>query len=264
MNNTTQSLQQDAQNCPYCDSEDLNSDLDHVAATCQQCGAVIDSFEAQPTDDGSLIDASAFEQSELEDWSEYAAVTNSTEQQVADALSTLDTASSELEFPVEVRRRAVQLYADVAKAALGTGRNLKKLVGACLFIGAREEGYACPAGSVSKAVEIEQDDVHRYTRLIYRELDLEYTDIGPMGYVTFLCEQFECNSETEEHMRHLLSEATSGGLHGGCNPAGFAAAAMYFATSGITQQTIATAAGVNRETIRVRCADLSEFVEEGQ
>lgn len=242
--------------CPHCGSDNIDSSIETAPGICIDCGSVIQEFNTIPNSNQNIGDHDGVQNRLQRDWKDHVTVTTSTEQQVAEALEKMDEGACELGLTNNVRARAASIYADAAKSKATAGRSMDIVVGACLFVSARENGKPRPAEHVGAAVGRCGPDVLRLTRVLYRELNLEYVDCEPEAYVPYLGDQLGCSQGVQLKAKHLLQRATTAGLTTGRNPAGCVAAAFYMMTEGISQREIAIVAGVTRETIRLIQIDL--------
>lgn len=242
--------------CASCKASSFERLDDDLSLICSECGFVVGTEAKIPpplTEDGSE------DTNEADSWSEYYAVTNSTEQQVATAFEYLETLGDDLSLSIETREQVADVYATAALENVTDGRLTLLVVAAAICIGAREAGRPRPSNRVAQAVGIDPGQVKRTIRLFQEELDRGYSGMSPAAYVPFLCEDAGLDQDVERQAIQLAEQFRSETNNKGKHPAGIAGAAIYLASDGtVTQRSIAMVAGVTKETIRVRLEELRE------
>jgi transcription initiation factor TFIIIB Brf1 subunit/transcription initiation factor TFIIB len=240
--------------CPTCGTGAVVVDetVPGLGPICETCGTVVEVAESPDTE---LPAPTADPVDEQDAWREYATVTNSTEQQLVQALDVLERIADALNFEPEACEAAAEVYGKAAIEKVTDGRSTDSVVAAAAALGARIVERPRPIGRVACAVDVDQRKVQRLVRFLQRELDLEATTAVPVEYLTFLCHDLDLNETVECRARELVDEADLS--FAGKHPVGIAGAALYLAADAqVTQREIALAAGITTETIRVRLADL--------
>jgi transcription initiation factor TFIIB len=255
--------------CPDCNGTDLDESIKTVDAVCDGCGYVIHDF-ANPgkflkIDSGKGTDHIESEENQEQDrqrdWTEVYTVTNSTEQRMATAYESLERLADALMLSTEVRKRVATVIATAAKENVIDGRPTESVVAALVYITARDAGTPRPLVLVAENIEWETGQFDRLVRSLHCELDLEHQGCHPEKYLPYLCRKLGYSEDIERRARERIEDARRAGLTNGKSPTGCAGAALYFASDGEqSQQTVATAVGVSRETIRLR---IKEFREKG-
>lgn len=246
--------------CPACESDNLDGSIEGVSTICVDCGLVVDAFDLvrRPSEWESHEQKGA-PTSKKENWLDYCSITNSSEEQIAISLGVLDNYASELSLSTDVRLRASELFGEVAKRSLLHGRSTEYVVGAVLYLAARELGEPRPLVIVNELAGAENENVKRLTRLFQVELNLVHPGCQPADYLPFLCENLGYEDSVRAKAEEILSSAHDAELVNGRSPTGLAGAAVYCASSREqTQRVVANAAGVSKETIRVRIAELRD------
>lgn len=263
MTNLTESNNRPKQkSCPDCNSIDLDGDVKNVAAVCNACGFVIHDFtrnhpapvETEPPDETKTKSSRT--------WPEVSTVTNSTEQQIVDALTIAEDIADSLDVPKEARREAATLLNSASKQYLTDGRSTEAIVAATVYIAAKEVGEPRPLSRVAETVESTNTQTSRLTRILQRELTRGTSGADPIEYLPFLNAELEYGPEISARAERFLTQADTSKITNGRSPAGIAGAALYWASNGArTQQQVATAAGVSKETIRIRLQELRRLAE---
>ena len=158
-----------------------------------------------------------------------------------------------------MRLHIASLYGQVAQERLNDGRHTEDVIGALVCIATRQAEEPLPISLVAHRMDRDPRDIGRLTKRLKRELDLEDTKCLPESYIEPLCKSLNCASTTVERAHELVQSARAEGLVAGRHPVGVASAAIYAVEGGErTQREIAEAAGISRETIRVRLQEFSE------
>lgn len=236
--------------------EEFDGDLSPI---CSECGFVVgNEAEAPPPSNEDEQD----DLTETESWSEYYSVTNSTEQQIATAIEELESLGDGLSLVGETREQAAKVYAAAARENVTDGRRTRLVVAAAVCIGAREERSPRPSDRVAQCAGVASSELKRTIRTLQEELDRGYPGVSAAAYIPFLCAAAGVEEQVEQQAIQVAERFQGTSEHSGNHPAGLAGAAVYFASDGgVTQREIARVAGVTKETIRVRLADLREVSE---
>ncbi len=264
MESTTDGRQHDivvSDNCPACDSKDLDDSLKGIDPVCTECGLVISA--ANLIDDASETGPSfpdeISEPDRRESWLEHSAVTNSIEKRLAVAFGILEEYASELQLSSKGCERASILFGEATKRKLTHGRAKENVVGAVLYLAAHETEEAPPLSRLNELTGIDRSNVQHVTQVLRTELDISYVDSRPEVYIPFLCQDLDYGDEICNGAHRLVREARDHQLTSGRSPTGLAGAALYCASAGEhSQRIVADAAGVSKETIRVRIAEFRE------
>ena len=248
--------------CPACDSNDLDDSLKGIDPVCVECGLVISAADlVENSEVDPCLSDEVSEPEQRESWLEYCAVTNSIEKRMAVAFGVLEEYASELRLSSKTCDRASILFGEAAKHKLTHGRAKENVVGAVLYIAAHETEEVPPPSRLNELTGTDRSSVQQVTQLLRTELDVDYIDSRPETYVPFLCKDLGYEDRTCNDAHRLLREARDHQLTNGRSPTGLAGAALYCVSAGErSQRIVANAAGVSKETIRVR---ISEFREAG-
>src|SRR5699024_10721099 len=156
-----------------------------------------------------------------------------------------------LSLSTGVRKRTATAIATAAKENLIAGRSLQSIVGALVYVTARETGSPRPLTAVAENIERETHDLERLVRLLQCELNLEHQGCHPEEYLPYLCRELGYTGDVEHQAREWINDAKQIGLTNGKDPTGCAGAALYLASDGEqSQRTVAAVVGVSKETIR--------------
>lgn len=260
---TTSNDQIREKECPKCSSSNLDEDFEDVCAICKECGFVIRDFDTDSSA-GDEPDQSAETEGRDDSpaWSEAYTVTNSTEQQTAEAFAILEEIARPLNLSEQVRRKAATLFSSAAKQNATDGRPTETTVAAAVHVASRAVKEPRPLSRIAEAVERDHFRVGQLARDLRQQLDHEYTGVEPAAYLPFLGGELNYTPEIIAQAEQLLTEAGTAKMANGRSPVGIAGAALYLASDGEhPQREVASIAGVSKETIRVRVKDLRDLSE---
>lgn len=244
--------------CPSCDAAISPDGPEIPKPVCSECGFVLDAEVPPELDQVDKEEGPTGPDS----WVDYRSVTNSTEKQIAVALERVEGVGEELLLSNEIKAQVADVYESVAIENLTDGRPTGLVVAACICIGSRETETPRPSERIAQAMELNPQRLKRTIRIVQEELNRGYTGESPSEYVSYLCTDVGLDNTVESEASGLANRFAEQTQIAGKHPAGIAGAAVYLAASGaVTQRQMASVAGVTKETIRVRVADLQEACE---
>lgn len=247
--------------CPECGSPELDEAAPADGAICTACGWVIEDLEE--AQEPVSVPASNEDQDALGSWSEHYSVSNSTEQQIGEALEILEEIGDELHIDADVREDAARVFADAAVENLPDGRPMEQTVAAAIVVATRAAGVPRPNARVASVADTSVNALTRVLRQLYSDLDYRHPGFECREYLPYLCRELGIGDEQEEAAYAILEAVEKAEQLSGTHPGGFVGAALYLATDGgITQHEIALAVGISTETIRVRLEDCRRVVED--
>jgi transcription initiation factor TFIIIB Brf1 subunit/transcription initiation factor TFIIB len=242
--------------CPACNSGSVSELIPEIGPVCEECGVVVSApIEIeQPTTE--------FEQDseQIPPWSEFYAVTNSTEQNVAQAFEILENIGGKLDVSPPIRERAAEIYTDAALRDLTDGRSTELLIAACVTTAGRENQSPIPAGTVASLIDNDVESIRRICSELRRELEYDISPCPPKEYIANLVQVLDLGEEAKTVANRILSAVPDQSI-GGKNPGAMAGAALYLAADGeVTQRDVADSTAVTTETIRVRVNDCEDAI----
>lgn len=247
--------------CPQCESLLKFSAPEVPNQICRSCGYVIGT-EATV---GSIEEITEKEDVETDQsWSEFYAITNSTEKQVAAAFEQIETVADDLYLTSELRNQAADVYAEASRENLTDGRPTTLVVGASICIGTREVEQPRPTERVASELEIDSDRLKQMIRQFQAELTRGYVELSPTAYVGYLCQEADLAEQIKSQAEQLIDTVAESEVFSNTavHPVGIAGASIYMVSSGeITQRRIATLTGVSQETIRQRVSDFNQVID---
>jgi len=198
----------------------------------------------------------------LRKWQRRIRISNSTERNLATALSALDRMASGMGLPRTVRETAAMIYRKAVLKKLIRGRSIEGVSAAALYAACRQCNVPRTLNELSNASSMSRKDIGRTYRYITRELGLKLMPTSPQDYIPRFCSALKLSADVQAKTLEILQEATRRELTSGRGPTGIAAASIYIASvlcgERRTQREVAETAGVTEVTIRNRYKELSE------
>ena len=243
--------------CAHCGGTQREKHHEEIPEVCNECGLITDLDIA--SDITSAVKLSGTKDSQNQSWTETVGITNSTEKQVALALTHLEEIADSLRLSRGIRTASAKKYGDLAVCNFTDGRRTEHVVGATVYLVARASGGAIPMARVTEVLDIPQSDLNKLVRHVQRELGLTHSGCKPTDYVDFLCADLELDQEQKNRALSILKAYREKLDTRGGNPVGAACAALYISgNQDLPQRVFASASGISQETLRVHLKSLRE------
>ncbi len=201
----------------------------------------------------------------LRKWQRRIRISNSTERNLALALSALDRMASGMGLPRTIRETAAMIYRKAVLKNLIRGRSIEGVTAASLYAACRQCNVPRTLDEISNTAHISRKEIGRTYRYITRELGLKLMPTSPQDYIPRFCSELKLSADVQAKTLEILQEATRRELTSGRGPTGIAAASIYIASvlcgERRTQREVAETAGVTEVTIRNRYKELSEKLD---
>ena len=201
----------------------------------------------------------------LRKWQRCIRISNSTERNLATALSELDRMASGMGLPRTVRETAAMIYRKVALKNLVRGRTIEGIATTALYAACRQCHVPRSLDEIAASSQISRKEIGRTYRFISRELGLKLLPTSPEDYVSRFCSELKFSGNVRAKTDEILKEAEHRELTIGRNPMGIAAASLYIACvicgERRTQEQIANVTGVTQVTIRNRYKELAKNLD---
>ena len=198
-------------------------------------------------------------------WQHRSRVSDSTDRNLALALAEINSLSSKIGLPRNVRETAASIYRRAVNSNLIRGRSVEGVAAAALYAACRQCNVPRTLDEITRDSRQSKKEISRTYRFISRELKLKLIPTSPVAYVSRFCSDLELGGDVEAKVMEILNEAISKELTAGKGPTGIAAAAIYMASvlcnQRKTQKEIAEVVGVTEVTIRNRYKELSEHLD---
>lgn len=201
----------------------------------------------------------------LRKWQRRIRISNSTERNLATALSALDRMASGMGLPRTVRETAAMIYRKAALKKLIRGRSIEGVSAAALYAACRQCNVPRTLDEISNASSMSRKDIGRTYRYITRELGLKLMPTSPQDYIPRFCSELKLSADVQAKTLDIIKGAVDRELTSGRGPIGIAAASLYIATilcgERRTQKEVAEVASVTEVTIRNRYKELAEKLD---
>jgi len=271
--------------CTECGNTNLLRDYETGELVCLKCGMVLSSTLFDPVtwtihDKGLSTtigwqdrDASGKRLSpeerarlyRLRKWHRRSKVSDSTQRNLAHALSEMSKISYKLNLPKNVVETSSMIYRKAIQNQLIRGRTIQSVAVASIYMACRQCGVIRTLDDVAKAANITKKEAARNYRFLLRELKPDVPQVNPRGYISKIVSKLALNGETERLAMAILNQATKLKLTSGRGPSGIAAACIYISSQLTderrTQGEIAREAQVTEVTIRNRYKELTHRLD---
>jgi transcription initiation factor TFIIB len=201
----------------------------------------------------------------LRKWQTRTRISDSTERNLAIALSSLDRMSSTLGLPRNVRETAAMIYRKAVRRKLIRGRSIEGVSAAVLYAACRQCNVPRTLEEIGRVASMPKKEIGRNYRNISRKLELKLLPTTPQDYISRFSSQLSLSNDVQAKTNEILKKAANEELTSGRGPTGLAAAALYMATilcgERRTQREVADVAGVTEVTIRNRYKELAEKLD---
>ncbi|MCJ7506406.1 transcription initiation factor IIB [Candidatus Bathyarchaeota archaeon] len=215
----------------------------------------------------SLTPAERLDLYKLRKWQRRVRVSDSTERNLAVALSEMSKLSSGLNLPKNILETASVIYRRAIRKKLIRGRSIHNVTAAAIYMSCRQCGVARTLDEIAASSNLNKKDIGRSYRFMVRELETFVPPSTSHHYAARFSNKLAISGKAEAIALKILEIAKGMKLTSGRGPTGIAAAATYVATvltnERRTQREIAEVANVTEVTIRNRYKELLErlFIE---
>lgn len=252
-----------AEACPVCDTEAIDTSINSFDGVCTECGFVIhDSTDTSPPD-WLVVRQGEEDRPNEEDWLTHCRVQNATEQRLAQVFEDLETLTDRLSIPVAIRRDAADIYCEAFLAGTTDGRDTTTMIAACTRLASLQAERPIPTSRLSESSDIDSGQFHRSCSILRDELDRTPPAPKPVDYLAFLDDELTVNKEHLQACAQILEDIAGHQSLVGKDPGGIAAATLYLSEEELIQSDVADAIGVSTETVRTRVAQLRGLVSDG-
>ena len=201
----------------------------------------------------------------LRKWHRRSKVSDSTQRNLAHALSEMSKISYKLNLPRNVIETSSMIYRRAIQKQLIRGRTIQSVAVASIYMACRQCGVIRTLEDVAGAANITKKEAARNYRFLLRELKPSVPQVNPRGYISKIVNNLALSGETERLAMVILNQASEMKLTGGRGPAGMAAACIYISSQLTnerrTQGEISKEAQVTEVTIRNRYKELAQRMD---
>lgn len=253
----------DSEQCPLCEAEAVNHDIEFASGVCAECGFVIKSRD-QPIDSDQTASADSLELSSSESSTErnqVLEVKDSSEQNLVKLLSMTESLGEILLLSPEGRIRAAEIVTEAWRRNILHGRSMSAGAGAAVHIACRELGCPRPVRRIADVAEIDSAVLYDTYQPLVDVLSLNLDAPQPIEFVPFICKSLE-RSPTETTVAQDLLRDRKEGIAG--NPAGVAAAAVYVTLQNqtpedaVTYREVGKVVKMTKETVWKQATELRQ------
>jgi transcription initiation factor TFIIB len=201
----------------------------------------------------------------LRKWQRRSKVSDSTQRNLAHALSEMSKIAYKLNLPRNVIETSSMIYRRAIQKQLIRGRTIQSVAVASIYMACRQCSIIRTLEDVALAANITKKEAARNYRFLLRELNPEVPQVDPQGYISKIVNKLSLTGETEMLAMGILKKASGLKLTSGRGPSGIAAACIYIISQLTddrrTQGEIAKEAQVTEVTIRNRYKELAQRLE---
>ncbi len=200
------------------------------------------------------------EMQRIRKWHARSRVYQSSERNLASAMSELDRLAGQLDLPRRVRQTAALLYRHALDRNLIRGRSIEAIVAACVYAACRRTSFPRTLADVGRFTRVKRKELGRSYRLLVRRLGLQMPISQPEDFIPRYANALNLSQRTQARATSILMRARTEGITSGKDPTCIAAAALYIASimegERRTQREIGETAGVTEVTVRNRYKEL--------
>jgi len=201
----------------------------------------------------------------LRKWQRRIRVSDSTERNLARALTEMGRLASTMGLPKNIRETAAVIYRKAVEKNLIRGRSIKSVVAASLYAACRKAGVPRTLDEIAEPTSSGRKEIGRTYRFLSRELTLKLEPTKPQEYLDRFCSELDFSGKVQKIAKNIIDQAEEQELISGKGPTGLAAAALYIASINggerRTQREVADVAAVTEVTIRNRYKELVEKLD---
>ena len=201
----------------------------------------------------------------LRKWHRRSKVSDSTQRNLAHALSEMSKISYKLNLPRNVIETSSMIYRRAVQKQLIRGRTIQSVAVASIYMACRQCGVIRTLEDVAGAANITKKEAARNYRFLLRELKPSVPQVNPRGYISKIVNKLALSGQTEQLAMAILNQASEMKLTSGRGPSGIAAACIYISSQLTderrTQGEIAKEAQGTERTIRNRYKELAQRLD---
>ena len=198
----------------------------------------------------------------LRKWQTRIKVIDSSERNLAYALSELARISSRLGIPKNVQEATAVIYRKALQEKIVRGRSIEGMTSASLYTACRRCNLPRTLDEIEEASSVDKREIGRNYRLLVKFLSLKIPQTNPGDYIPRFSSKLGLDGRVQSVAISIINTALEAGLASGRSPTGMAAAAIYIASvlcgERRTQREVAEACKVTEVTVRNRYKELVE------
>ena len=183
-----------------------------------------------------------------------------TDRSLRQAFFQLDVLKDKLRLSDTIIEKTAYIYRKAQERGLVQGRTISGILAAAVYIACRELGTPRTLKDIAADSNVKLNEVARSYRLLYFELDLKIPIVDPLKCIAKVANKANLSEKTKRQAAEIMNNVTKREISAGKDPMGLAASVLYLSSfdtgENITQNNIASAAGVTEVTLRNRVRDL--------
>jgi transcription initiation factor TFIIB len=200
----------------------------------------------------------------LRKWHMRTRISDSTERNLAFALSEIDRIAAQLRLPRNVREGASVVYRRTVERKLIRGRSIESVTASALYVACRQFSVPRTLEEIASVTKVDKKEIGRSYRFLARELGIKLAPTSPIDYIPRFASELKLSGKVQGKAIEILSRVVGQGLTSGRGPMGVAAAALYIAAvlndEQRTQREVAEVARVTEVTVRNRYKEMVEYL----
>ncbi len=201
----------------------------------------------------------------LRRWQRKIRIADSSERNLALALSEMNRISSSLTLPQNILETGAIFYRKALKNGLTRGKSIQGFAAAALYMACRKSSIPRTLEEISRLTTVEKKKVARYYRSLVEELNEHVPLSYETNYISKLSNQLQLPGKVETIAASIIEAAKDLHLTCGRGTAGIAAAAIYIASlltrKKRAQREIAKPANITEITVRHRYKEIMSKLE---
>jgi transcription initiation factor TFIIB len=166
-----------------------------------------------------------------------------------------------------VAERATYIYKKAFGLGLIRGRSISGIAAAALYVACKELEIPYSIQDIEELIEgLSKKNVLRYYKMLLKAMKINVGLPSPVSHISKIAKKTGLNGKTERKALEILAQVDSNSLLVGKKPISIAAASLYLASirtgEKTTQLRIAIAADLTTITIRKRCNEITQILDE--
>lgn len=166
-----------------------------------------------------------------------------------------------------VAERATYIYRKAFGLGLIRGRSISGIAAAAIFVACKELNIPHSVYDIEKMIDgLSKKNVLRYHKILLKVMKINLGVPTPTAHVSKIAERAGLSGKIERRTLEILSKVSTNQLLAGKKPISIAAAALYLASiqtkERTTQLRIAIATDLTTITIRKRCNEITQILDE--
>jgi len=206
----------------------------------------------------------------LRKWDDRAKADSTRARSLRTGLGEVSRLVSAAELPASIHDRAAKLFRDAWKANLLHGRDIESVATASIFAACRLERVPRFLEDLAALARVGESDIKSAYKSLNHELELATPPPLPQDFLPQLADAVDAHPRVSRRANQIATAPAVGILANGRQPAGVAAACLYYAHGEseltnirLTQQQLATAGHTTATTIRKNYREIVSLKDSG-